>query len=352
MARFVFIVQRTGRGHLSQAVAMQEILESAGHRVVAAYTGGKPDLELPAYYREAFRSRLHPFTSPWFLTLPNKKGIYIGRTMLSNFLRAPGYIRRVRRLRKEIKSHEPDGVINFYELLGALAMRGLPSGIQKVGVGHHFLLHLENYPCGKKLPVQKLLLKWHSRIILRSCDRVLALSFRKRPGTGKIIVIPPLVRRAFRSGEWKQGKAYLVYLLQEGFIGEFIRMAREDSSFSCDVFSSLPVDTELPPGIRLHAPSEKKFREKMLTCKALLSTAGFDSLAEAACLGIPMAVVPSENHFEQQCNARDLEQSGLGRHLLAFTREQLEFVGRSPNEAYLEWVNSIEEILSLARGRF
>ena len=322
---------------------MQEILESAGDRVAAVFTGGSPAMELPEYYKEAFGERQQSFVSPWFLTLPNRKGIYIGRTLVMNLFRAADYLKEIRHLRKRIAGLQPDVVVNFYEVIGALAMRKLPPHIRRIGVGHHFLLHLENYPCGRRNRLQEALLKIHTRMILASCDRLLALSFRELPGKGKIAVVPPLVRKIFREGTWEQGSSYLVYLLQEGFIGELIRLAREDPRFSCDLFSSLPVEAEVPPGIRLHSVSEHAFREKMLTCRALLGTAGFDTLAEAASLGIPAGVVPAENHFEQQCNAADLERSGLGVWLRGFTAGELERIAGDPGREYRMWLDSAAE---------
>jgi len=345
MARFVFIVQGTGRGHLSQAVAMQEILEAEGHEIMAVFTGGRPGLDLPGYYLEAFGEKLTVFVSPWFLSLPNKKGIYIGRTLISNSLRSPGYIACVQKIRKQLEELHPDVVINFYELIGALAMRRLPADIRRIGVGHHFLLHLDNYSCNTRNKLQKLLLRSHTRIIQKSCDRILALSFRKGTGAGKVSLVPPLLRARFRNNVWTAGTSYLVYLLQEGYISDLLRLVREDPQFSCDVFSSLPVESKVPEGIQLHPFSEDAFREKMLTCRALLSTAGFDALAEAASMGVPAGVVPSQNHFEQECNATDLERSGLGVRLSEFSRNELLRIKECPNSEYREWLNEAPKLV-------
>ena len=43
----------------------------------------------------------------------------------------------------------------------------------------------------------------------------------------------------------------------------------------------------------------------MADCSAMASTAGFESVCEAMCLGKPVMMVPVEGHFEQYCNARD-----------------------------------------------
>jgi hypothetical protein len=89
------------------------------------------------------------------------------------------------------------------------------------------------------------------------------------------------------------GKSYLV------------RLARSRPGFRADVFTTLTPAIEIPEGIRIHPFDAKKFSKLMASCKGLITTAGFDSAA-AACHGIPLAVIPSHNHFEQKCNGADI----------------------------------------------
>lgn len=339
MARTIFIVQGEGRGHLSQSVALKEYLEEAGHSVEAVFVGSNPAREIPAYYQDLFRGKLKAFSSPWFLRTPNKKGIYVGRTLLYNLFRGPLYLREVRRMRKEISILKPDVIFNFYDVVGALAMSGISPDIRRIGIGHHFFLHLDGYRCKGGKDIHRMLLKIHTGLIMKSCDRVLALSFRDQPGNEKITVVPPLVRRQFRDASYEGGENYLVYLLKEGFILDFISMARENPRLRFDVFSDLPVDTPVPDGIRLHRVNDREFGEKMKKCRGVITTAGFDTAAEAACLGIPLAVIPLENHFEQVCNSRDVERSGLGIVMEKYNMESLGLMRKIDHLAYRKWVD-------------
>ena len=65
----------------------------------------------------------------------------------------------------------------------------------------------------------------------------------------------------------------------------------------------------------------------MAGCKGLITTAGFDTVAEAAYHGLPLLAVPSQHHFEQQCNGEDMERSGIGMVV-----QQLEPGVHPPNE--------------------
>jgi len=312
MARCLFIVQGEGKGHMSQALALNEYLAESGHSVEAVLLGtGSPE-RVPDYFRKAFSDHLRIFRSPWFLRTPNKKGIYVGRTLLFNLLHLAGYLKEIVRIRKEIDAIQPDVVFNFYELLGALAMRKTATGIRRIGLGHHFYLHLNKAQFRLGPLWHRILLGAHTRMIMKSCDRVLALSFRKEQRNESIQVIPPLVRREFREMQYVPGKSYLVYLLQEGFFYDLVRLARQVPEFQADLFTSLTPAMEIPKGIRLHPFDAKKFSKLMASCKGLITTAGFDSAAEAACHGIPLAVIPSHNHFEQRCNGKDISAKGIG----------------------------------------
>jgi uncharacterized protein (TIGR00661 family) len=312
MARCIFIVQGEGKGHMSQALALKEYLHEAGHTVEAVFLGVSSADVVPEYFRGGFPENLHIFRSPWFLRTPNKKGIYVGRTILFNLIFSFDYIKAVTRIRREIDTIRPDVIFNFYELLGALAMRKSAPGIRKIGVGHHFYLYLNRSLCSKRPVWHRRLLRMHTNLILRSCNRVMALSFKEEQGSPVIQVIPPLIRQKFRELNYIPGESYLVYMLHEGFIYDLVMLARSLPGFQADVFTTMEPFGEIPEGIRFHPFDADKFSKLMAACKGLITTAGFDTAAEAAYHGIPLAVIPSHNHYEQRCNGSDISTNGIG----------------------------------------
>ncbi|MEN8157514.1 MAG: glycosyltransferase family protein [Bacteroidota bacterium] len=345
MAKCIFIVQGEGRGHLSQSVALKEYLEDAGHSVEALFVGCNNSRPLPDYYRNLFEGKLSCFASPWLVRTPNRKGIYVGRTLLFNLFRTFLYLKEVRRIRQRINALEPDVVFNFYDVVGALALKGVSPSVKRIGVGHHFYLHLDGYRCGGGKVLHKWFLKLHTRAVMKSCDHVLALSFREVPGSEEIRVVPPLVRKQFRETGYEPGSSYLSYLMNEGFVSDMITIARDDPGFQVDLFSDLPTDTPVPPGIRLHPISDKAFMQKMSGCRGLITTAGFDSVAEAVCVGAPLVVVPVKNHFEQRCNSFDVERSGLGIAADNISAEVLQRIRPVDHTIFREWVNRAGEMI-------
>jgi uncharacterized protein (TIGR00661 family) len=141
-----------------------------------------------------------------------------------------------------------------------------------------------------------------------------------------------------------------VYLLGEGFISRILAMAREDPGFRAHVFSELPEDTPMPEGIRLHALSQGKYLEYLGSCGKLVTTAGFDSIAEAAYLGIPLGVIPVEEHFEQRCNARDVERSSIGIDLSQRSMEEIRPMEEADLVRFRKWVDRAGELIVKALG--
>lgn len=330
---------------MSQALALKEQLEEVGHTVEKVFLGGRPNYEIPDYFSQAFHDKIHTFHSPWFLRTPNKKGIYIGRTLLYNLLRIPRYISEVRRIRKAANLLSPAFVFNFYDVVGALALHKAPTGMRRIGVGHHFFLHLDNYQCEKGYAWHRYLLKKLSARIILSCDRVLALSYRELPGSSSIEVHPPLLRRQFKEMRYSPGERYLAYFLNEGLLYDLVLLARKLPGFQVDVFTSLRPSMELPAGIALHPFEAETFARFMSRCKGLICSAGFDTAAEAAYHGIPLAVIPTRNHFEQICNAADIERSGIGVAVSKIDQGMLEQMSSSETAEYRAWTDGAGERL-------
>ena len=64
MSKFLFVVQGEGRGHLTQAISLSEILTSAGHEVVAVLVGKGNNQKLPSFFQEAIQAPIETFPSP------------------------------------------------------------------------------------------------------------------------------------------------------------------------------------------------------------------------------------------------------------------------------------------------
>ena len=72
--KYLFIVQGEGRGHLTQAIAMEDILRRNGHEVVEVLVGKSNNRQLPRFFNRSIHAPIKRFESPNFLpTASNKR---------------------------------------------------------------------------------------------------------------------------------------------------------------------------------------------------------------------------------------------------------------------------------------
>src|ERR1043165_9493938 len=112
--KVMFTVQGEGRGHMTQAISMGQILERNGHQVVAVLAGGNPQRPLPAFFEQAFK--VHRITSPTFAQKENR-GISLRRSVVANATQVPELKASLRTIEETIEQTRPDLIINFLEPL-------------------------------------------------------------------------------------------------------------------------------------------------------------------------------------------------------------------------------------------
>ena len=69
--KFLFIVQGEGRGHLTQAITLEEMLLRNGHEVVEVLVGESSSRILPGFFNRNIQAPVKRFISPNFLSDTN-----------------------------------------------------------------------------------------------------------------------------------------------------------------------------------------------------------------------------------------------------------------------------------------
>ncbi|MGE9295612.1 MAG: hypothetical protein ACQKBV_04930 [Puniceicoccales bacterium] len=140
--KFVFVIQGEGRGHFTQAMALQRLLTANGHEVTQVLVGKNDRRDIPQFFKDGIHSPIRMFRSPTFVVDANRRGILIGPTIFKNLLRLPLYIKSFFVIRRRIRRAKPDVIVNFYELLAGLSfMFFRPKKSKIMCVGHQYLLH-------------------------------------------------------------------------------------------------------------------------------------------------------------------------------------------------------------------
>jgi hypothetical protein len=333
------IIQGDGKGHFSQALTSCNILENRGVQVKRIYLGRSLFKPLPAYFEASLPAPVRTFLSPNFIRTPDRKGIRILFSLFLNLLAAPLYLFEACRIGILMRRDRSNSVINFYDPVGALAVRWWKRGAERIVLSHHFYLSHPDFIHPHGLESAYFWLQLMNRIMMRSAHRVIALSFRKGKDAGKIAVVPPLIDERVRQGEYVAGERDLCYFLNPGFVEEMISYYKNHPELQADIFTDEPPSAGIPENVRVHAPSREAFLEAMMRCRRIISTAGFDTVAEAFYLGIPVFLIPTENHYEQYCNALDAARMGMAFQLEELSDlDEVEFAPVG-NRKFREWAD-------------
>ena len=315
--RILFLVQGEGRGHMTQAIALQQILRRASHEVVGALVGTALDRNIPSFFNEQIQAPVHHFNAPKIVYNTKGKGMNLKGTLASLFIGLPRYINALRYIHKTITQIQPDLIISFYETYGGVYNVVFRSKIPMICVAHQYLLLHPNFTFPEKNRINRILINLNSKATSCLSVQRLALSFRKfeSPEHLKLKVVPPLLRREVTQLTATKGDFFLVYMTHHSLSQEIITWHNEhqevklhcfwDNAHAADV---LKYDETLT----FHRIDSGKYLQMLSSCKALVTTAGFESVCEAMYLGKPVMMVPVPNHFEQQCNALDGVISGAG----------------------------------------
>lgn len=347
--RFLFVVQGEGRGHLMQAIAVEDMLRRNGHEVVEVLVGESSSRKLPGFFNRSIHAPVKRFVSPNFLpTAANKRVNILGSTVY-NLLRIPIYFQSACYIKERIEKSGADMVINFYELLTGFAYLFFAPRVPYICVGHQYLFLHRSFEFPKKHSFEIMMLKLFTWMTsMGACSR-LALAFCSMPDDAgrHIKVIPPLLRSDVLVTEPCEGGYIHGYMVNAGF-GESVRAWHErHKAVPMHFFWDKPDE---PSVKRVDATlvfqqlDDVEFLRRMAGCKAFATTAGFESVCEAMYLGKPMMMVPA--HIEQDCNAYDAAKNGAGIIASDFDIDRLlEFAqGYVPNKEFVDWVKSCERL--------
>jgi len=345
--RCLFVVQGEGRGHLTQAMALHCILRNAGHRVDGVVVGKSDGQAVPAFFRAAFEAPVTNVESPGFVSDDADRSVRPWATLRRALGRTPTFWRSLSTLDDAIKRHEPDVVVNFFEPLMGLYAITHSSSVPVVAVAHQYMFLHPAY----RFPAGRWGKRWAARAFARltawGASRRLALSLYPVPDRAQedLAVLPPLLRPGvFRQARDRTEPFLLVYILNSGYADEVIQWHEQNPAVPLHCFwdrpDAAPVEA-YDETLTFHQLDDEKFLRLMARCRGFVSTAGFESIAEAMYLGTPVQVVPVDGHYEQRCNAVDAVRAGAGVRSTQFNIGRLQAAldrGAAPAERFRAWV--------------
>ncbi|MFB6098914.1 MAG: glycosyltransferase family protein [Salinibacter sp.] len=363
--RCLFVVQGEGRGHLTQAMALRRMLREAGHRIAGVVVGKSRGQAVPDFFRAPFEAPITVAESPGFVSDRANRAVRPWRTLLREVGRASTFWRSLQVLDAAIEEGDPDVVVNFFEPLAGLYAMTHRRSVPVVAVAHQYVFLHPAYP----FPPGRWAQRWGTRAFAQltawGASRRLALSLYPIPDRPRqdLFVLPPLLRAdLFRHARTETAPFFLVYLLNSGYAEEVIRWHERNPEVQLHCFWDRPDAASVEPyddTLTFHQLDGDKFLSFMARCQGFVSTAGFESIAEAMYLGTPVQVVPVEGHYEQLCNAIDAVRAGAGIRSSGFHIDRLQALisrGGTGGSQFRAWVRRsrrrfVREIEDAARRR-
>lgn len=316
---YLLAVQGEGRGHLMQCLTVYDLLTSRGHEVCCIVVGLPSDRLLPDFFRRRVSCPVVALPSPGFVKR-NGRSISLWLSLWRVLTRLPDHLSSLRRFDRLVTYHRPAVVVNFYEPLAGLHGLLWPGAMRRISIAHQYVYLHEWYDIPGSGRWQQFLLRSFTRLTAAGSDRRLALSiYELAPSRNdRLRVVAPILRREVMTLTTSDEGFILVYLVNSGYMSDILRWHAAHPGVRIHCFT----DDE---GVRVrhsrfyrvddalcfHSLDDQLFLEMLACCRAVVTSAGFETVCEALLLGKPLLMVPVEGHQEQLSNALDAERQGI-----------------------------------------
>jgi len=283
--KIFYAVQATGNGHISRAMELLPYFQRYGE-VDIFLSGANNSLQLdtPVKYRSKGLS----------LFYTNSGGL--------NYLEIARQVAPLR-VWKEVRDlpvEKYDLVINDFESITSLAC--LFKGVPSVNFGHQASFISPKVPRPAK---RERMGEWILRNYARATQYV-GLHFKQYDD----FILPPVIKREILQAE-PQDKGHITVYLSSYNDATVRKYLQPLSEFRFQVFSREVKTATLDGNILFLPVSKLAFNKSLVTCRAILTGAGFETPAEALYLGKKLMVIPIRGQYEQFCNAAALEKMGV-----------------------------------------
>jgi uncharacterized protein (TIGR00661 family) len=293
---------------------MHQILSEAGHECVAALTGKSKFRKLPGFFTRYFESKISEFESPNFIRDKENKSIRILPSLFYNLFRCGRYFRSIRNIHHSITELKPDLIISFYEPLTGLYRFFYRSHIPCISVAHQFATKYTDYISGGSM-AEVFAIRLLTTISAYGSEKLFCIYPEEKMADTeqKIVFIPPLIRKEIKQATISDNESIACYLLNSGYKSELIDWHKSRPEVIIHCFTDDIDEPEENYGnLFFHRIEGNSYVKHLASCKALATTAGYESVCEAMFLGKAVLMVPVKNHYEQHLNSIFFERFGAG----------------------------------------
>lgn len=351
--RYLMFVKGDGRGHITQALALEPLLKAKGHSVCAFVVGCGPDTRLPNFLYSRATTPIETIYSPNFVPDSKNRGISWTKTILHGAYNISLYQKSFSVIDRMLRTYKPDVLINLYD--PALTVYTLFKRIKQpiVHIAHQYLmLHdVFVFPQGRHLERETIIN--YTRFTRLNTTKMLALSFYdvEPDKKKKIFPVPPILRNEVFERKPTEGDHFLVYVLNHGLAEEVKEFNKVRPEIPVHAFwnnKDAPETLEASPTLTFHQLNDTLFLDKMASSRGVACTAGFETVSEAFYYRKPALLMPSPNQYEQFANAFDAERIGAGHKVDRLDLQLLmDFLPdyKPQHSEFVNWLNRANEMI-------
>jgi uncharacterized protein (TIGR00661 family) len=271
---------------------------------------------LPMFFQEKISVKIDTFPAP-SLVYGQTKAVKVWDTISTHLKKLPKYRKSVQFLAQKVEEHQPDVIVNFYDMICGLYAQFYRPTIPVVCIGHQYLLLHQSFISLPNKHIDRFLLNLNTRLTGLNSTRKLALSFVQMPNdeAHSIAVTPPLIRDEVKKLTPTSKPFILAYITHHKLSEDIINWHSNNRDVEIHCFwnnKEFVDEWQFRENLTFHQVNSEKFLRMMQECSGLICTAGFESVCEAMYLGKPIMMVPVPNHIEQEINALDGQRAGAG----------------------------------------
>lgn len=312
--RILYGVVGEGMGHATRSRVVLDHLAAAGHRV-RVMVSGRAHAFLERHFADHPAIDVREIVGLHLVYEDN--AVKSRRSALSNLKGAlPGYRQNLTAYRRMLGDFMPQVVISDFEsFAGFFARRHrIPlvslDNMQVIRRCRHDDFVTDNQCADFR--VARLAVKAK----LPRCDHYLVTSFffpsTRKPRT---TLVPPILRDVVLQARRQPGDHILVYQTSDTNTQLIPQLQALPYRFR---LYGMNRDEELG-NVRLCSFSEQGFVQDLASARGVIAGGGYSLMGEAVHLQVPMLSVPLEGQYEQELNARYLQQLGYGRFAAELT---------------------------------
>lgn len=282
--KIFYAVQATGNGHISRAMELLPYLKKYGDvDVFLSGNNSTLDFDLPIAYRSKGLSFKYS-KNGGLNYLKTAKEIFS-----SNIIKEA----------KQLPLEKYDLIINDYESITSLACR--LKKLESLHFGHQASFVSKKTPRPKKRDfIGELVLKYYA-----SGTKTVGLHFQPYDN----FILPPVIKKEIWNAQ-PTDKGYITVYLPSYADQELVSIFSKMKDFRFEIFSRSSKTSETMDNITILPVSKEGFNQSMIHCHGIITSAGFETPAEALYMKKKILMIPIKGQYEQFCNAEALSRMG------------------------------------------